>query len=322
MIDKSFIKIKNRLIMRPKIVVIGSSNTDMVVKSSRIPQPGETVLGGKFILAAGGKGANQAVAAARLGGDVLFITRLGKDIFGEQSLENFKRDQIDTSGITRDPEHPSGVALIMVDENGENSISVAPGANMQLLPEHVEKLSARIIDSQIILMQLEIPLAVVETAARLGKMHDKTIILNPAPASMLPPDLLANVSILTPNRTEAELLSGMAIKDEKSAIMAAQNIRKMGIQSVILTMGSQGALVVHQDQAVMIPAFPIKPVDTTAAGDAFNGALAVALAQQKTLFEAVRFANAVAALAASKMGAQPSLPYRNEVEIFLQRHTQ
>ncbi len=307
--------------MRPKIVVIGSSNTDMVVKSSRIPQPGETVLGGTFMLAAGGKGANQAVAAARLGGDVIFITRLGKDIFSEQALENFKRDQIDTTGITRDPDHPSGVALIMVDEHGENIISVAPGANMQLRPEHVENLRDQIIDSQIILMQLEIPLSVVESAARLGKQQQISVILNPAPATTLPPDLLANISILTPNRTEAELLSGSAITDEKSAILAARKIQEMGVQSIILTMGSQGALVVHQNEAVMIPAFPIHPVDTTAAGDAFNGALAVALAQHKSLLEAVRFANAVAALAASKMGAQPSLPYKNEVENFLQRHT-
>jgi ribokinase len=307
--------------MRPKIVVIGSSNTDMVVKSSRIPQPGETVLGGTFVLAAGGKGANQAVAAARLGGDVIFITRLGTDIFGEQALENFKRDQIDTTGITRDPDHPSGVALIMVDEHGENIISVAPGANRQLRPEHVENLHDQIVDSQIILMQLEIPLTVVESAARLGKKHNLTVILNPAPATTLPPDLLANISILTPNRTEAELLSGIAIPDEKSAILAARKIRKMGVQSIILTMGSLGALVVHQNEAVMIPAFPIHPVDTTAAGDAFNGALAVALTRHKSLLEAVRFANAVAALAASKMGAQPSLPYQNEVENFLQRHT-
>lgn len=308
--------------MRPKIVVIGSSNTDMVVKSSRIPQPGETVLGGTFILAAGGKGANQAVSAARLGGDVLFITRLGTDIFGEQALENFKRDQIDTSGITRDPNYPSGVALIMVDEHGENIISVAPGANMQLRLEHVENLKERIIGSQIILMQLEIPLSVIEYAARIAKQNHITVILNPAPATTLPLNLLANISILTPNRTEAELLSEIAITDEKSAVLATEKIRKMGVQSIILTMGSHGALVVHQGDSTMIPAFPIQPVDTTAAGDAFNGALAVALAQNKSIHEAVRFANAVAALATSKMGAQPSLPYLNEVEIFLQRHIQ
>ncbi len=307
--------------MRPKIVVIGSSNTDMVVKSSRIPQPGETVLGGKFMLAAGGKGANQAVAAARLGGDVLFITRLGKDIFGDQAVENFKRDQIDITGITRDPDHPSGVALIMVDESGENIISVAPGANMQLLPAHVEKMRERIIDSPIILLQLEIPLSVVESAVRLGKAHNRTVILNPAPATSLPSGLLANISILTPNRTEAELLTGISITDTESAILAAQKIQSMGVQSIVLTMGSQGALVVHHGETQMIPAFSIEPVDTTAAGDAFNGAMAVALALNQSIIEAVRFANAVAALAASKMGAQPSLPYRNEVELFLQRHS-
>ncbi|MBN2093722.1 ribokinase [candidate division KSB1 bacterium] len=307
--------------MHPKIVVIGSTNTDMVVKSIRIPQPGETVLGGKFLLAAGGKGANQAVAAARLGGHVLFITRLGKDIFGEQALENFKRDRIDTSGITRDPDHPSGVALIMVDEHGENSIAVAPGANMQLRPEHVENQSDQIIDSQILLMQLEIPLTVIKSAARLGKKNNKIVILNPAPATALSPDLLANISILTPNRTEAELLTGISIADNRSAIGAAQKIQKMGVQSIILTMGAQGALVVHGGETQMIPAFPIEPVDTTAAGDAFNGALAVALAQNQSVIEAVRFANAVAALAASKMGAQPSLPYQNEVELFLKRYS-
>ncbi len=301
---------------RPRIVVVGSSNTDMVIKSDKIPAPGETVLGGDFVMAAGGKGANQAVAAARLGAEVVLVARVGRDLFGNQAIENFKAEGIQTDFVTQDDGTPSGVALILVDAAGENLISVAPGANAKLEPRDVVQASDVIASADAVLLQLEVPLAAVEQAARIAESAQVPVILNPAPAQQLPDSLLSRVSILTPNETEAELLTGVRVSDEDSAQRAGRQLLGAGIRAVLVTRGARGVLIVTPAETKTMPAMRIKPVDTTAAGDAFNGALAVALGEGQELEAAVRFASAAGALAATRLGAQPSLPTRDELERF------
>lgn len=303
----------------PKIVVVGSSNTDMVVKTPHIPAPGETVLGGEFLMAAGGKGANQAVAAARLGAEVTFVARVGRDVFGEQAQAGFRREGLDTRYVVTDPQAASGVALIFVDAGGENSIAVAPGANARLSPDDARRAREAIEAADVLLLQSEIPpetvLAAAETAHRAGVR----VILNPAPAppQPLPADLLACVDVLTPNESEASLLTGTQVVDTDDAEQAARRLLEQGVGAVIVTLGARGALVVTPAGQQLVPSFPVDVVDTTAAGDAFNGGLAVALAGKKSLEEAVRFASACGALATTRMGAQPSLPTAGEVEAFL-----
>lgn len=307
--------------MTPNIVVIGSSNTDMVIKSTHLPQPGETVLGGQFLTAPGGKGANQAVAAARLDGRVAFIAGIGTDTFGNQALQNFYKEGIDSSGIMQIKDCPSGIALIMVDKNAENIISVAPGANARLSPEMINQNQHLITSAKIVLMQLEIPLETVAHAVRIAQQGNALIILNPAPAQKLPPELLNSIDILTPNATEAGFLTNKIVNDEASATIAAQNLHLQGVQTVIITLGHNGALLSSAENGTeLIPAFPAKPQDTTAAGDAFNGALAVALAENKPLQTAVQFANAAASITVTRMGAQPSLPQRDEIEKIWQHY--
>lgn len=303
--------------MNPKIVVVGSSNTDMVVKANSLPSPGETILGGDFVMAAGGKGANQAVAAARSGADVVFVARVGNDIFGEQSLANFRQDRIRTEFIGRDNHAPSGVALIMVDKDGENMISVASGANAKLTVEDVDSAALEFASAKAVLLQLEVPLDTVARAAELGRRNNKVVILNPAPGRQLDSSLLQNCSILTPNETETEILTGIFPGDPEKAKAAADALHRKGVETVIITRGSSGVLVSFQGQSYSIPAHKVKAVDTTAAGDAFNGALCCAIAEGKDLLESVRFASAAAALSVTKMGAQPSLPKRSEIEDFL-----
>jgi ribokinase len=305
--------------LKPRILVLGSSNTDMIIKLARIPRPGETLLGGKFTTAAGGKGANQAVAAARAGGDVAFIARLGRDMFGDQALAGFKADKIDTRHILRDAKTPSGVALIFVADSGENSIAVAGGANARLAPADVRAAEDAFPGSKALVMQLETPLATVTAAAKLAKKHGVPVILNPAPApsEKLPPALLRLVSILTPNETEAELLTGVKITDEASAGEAARALLKQGVETVIITLGAKGAYLHNARTSGLIPGLKVKAVDTTAAGDTFNGALAVALAEGRDLPEAIRFANAAGAISVTRLGAQPSAPARTEIERFL-----
>lgn len=305
--------------MKRKIVVVGSTNTDMTIKSSKIPIPGETVIGGEFIMGAGGKGANQAVAAARLGGSVSFITKVGMDVFGDQAVENFKRDKIDISGVGRDENAASGVAMIMVDDDGENLISVAPGANFNLLPEDVEKHAKLFSDAGVVVLQLEIPPETVKYAASLGAKHDAQVILNPAPAFALEQKLLKNVSIITPNRSEAQLLTGIPIVNEATAQKAARELQRQRVKNVILTLGKKGAMLATRDEIKVMPAYSVKAIDTTAAGDAFNGAVASAIMQGMNLPDAIKFANAVAALTVSRLGAQPSLPYLQDVYSFLQK---
>jgi ribokinase len=306
---------------KPSIFVIGSSNTDMIIKLDRAPQPGQTVLGGEFAMAAGGKGANQAVAAARAGGQVTFVARVGQDMFGEQAVAGFVRDGIDVRYVTRDPAAPSGVALIFVAKDGENSIAVAGGANGRLSSADVQQAAPAIAGSSVVVMQLETPLETVQAAAELAARAKVPIMLNPAPARVLPHKLLGLVSILTPNETEAESLTGIAVKDGAGASRAARELRARGVETVVLTLGARGAFVATASTEELVPGFRVKAVDTTAAGDVFNGALAVVLGEGRPLLEAVRFANAAAAISVTRLGAQPSAPHRKEIDSFLAGQT-
>jgi ribokinase len=303
------------------IVVVGSSNTDMIIQLDRIPRPGETILGGEFTTAAGGKGANQAVGAARAGGNVTFVARVGQDMFGNQAITGFKRDGICVDHVLRDKAAPSGVALIFVAKDGENSIAVAGGANAKLVPADVKKATRAIRSAAVLVMQLETPLETVQAAAEIAVKAGVRVILNPAPSQPLPDKLLKLVSILTPNEHEAELLTGIKVADEAAAAKATDKLRARGVQTVILTLGPRGAFIADANGKQLVPGFKVKAVDTTAAGDIFNGSLAVALAEGKPLPAAVRFANAAAALSVTKLGAQPSAPTRKEIEKFLKANS-
>ncbi len=302
-----------------KIVVIGSSNTDMVIKMERIPKPGETILGGKFNTAAGGKGANQAVAAARAGGDVVFVARVGNDMFGEQAVDGFKKENIDVKNVLTDTTEPSGVALIFVDEKGENSIAVASGANANLSVEDVQNAREEILSANVVLMQLETPIDSIRAAAKIAKEKNVKIILNPAPAQTLDDELLSMLDILTPNETEAELLTGIEVKDLDSAKQAGKILLDKGLKTVIITLGSQGALLVTANETELIEGFKVNPIDTTAAGDTFNGTLATGLAEGKDLKNAIRFANAAGALSVTKLGAQPSAPSYEDIKLLMKK---
>jgi ribokinase len=295
--------------MKPKIVVVGSSNTDLVVQVPHFPSPGETVLGDGFIMAHGGKGANQAVAAARLGAQITFVSSLGQDEFGELAMKAYRAEGINTEFIQIDNKAPSGVALILVDPKGENEIAVASGANFTLTAADVEIAEPAIQSADCVLLQLETPLPTVEAAVALARKHEVPVILNPAPARPLPESILQSIDVLTPNETEAEML-GLVGSDQTDI---AANMLRLGIETVVMTMGSRGALLVRDGEQQQIPAFPTSAVDTTAAGDAFNGALAVAIASGRPLKDAVRFANAAGAFAASSPGAQSSLPTLDDV---------
>ena len=282
---------------RPKIVVIGSCNTDMVVKANRLPVPGETILGGTFYMNPGGKGANQAIAAARLGAEVTFISKIGYDLFGLQALEIYRSEKINTEFIFTDQKSPSGVALISVDSFGENSIIVAPGASRSLSTEDINKAEEKIKEADIILMQLEVPIDTVEYAATIANRYGKKVILNPAPASTLSNSFLNNVHTILPNRIEAEAIG------------------EKGIENVVITLGKDGAYVKEKDEYTMIPAKEVETIDTTGAGDVFCGAFSVYLSQGHSLAESVKFANAAAAIAVTRIGAQSAIPYKREVNL-------
>lgn len=309
---------KNNTKTSKKIVVIGSSNTDMVINSKAIPRIGETVLGGVFFMNPGGKGANQAVACARLGGNVTFVCKTGNDIFGHQSQQQFEEEEIDISYVFSDFNKPSGVALIFVDQNGENSISVASGSNSSLLPSDISLAEEALDKADLILIQLEIPMQSVEFAAKLANQKGKLVILNPAPAPSIPlsEDLLSNIYLINPNEIEAETISGIKIVDADTAILAAKKINEMGVANVIITLGSKGALLYDGINAEFIPGNKIKAFDSTGAGDCFSGALAIAISEGNSLADAVRFANKAAAISVTRQGAQSSLPYRAEVDIW------
>ncbi len=300
--------------MKKKIVVIGSSNTDMILETARIPKPGETILGGRFSIAAGGKGANQAVAAARAGGEVHFIARLGNDMFGQQAMEGFREDGIKTEHISFDDEAASGVALIFVAEDGENSIGVGQGANGNLTSESIIAATDVIESADIVLMQLEIPVEAASTAAKIAKDSGVKCILNPAPARELSDEFLSCVSILTPNETEAQLLSGVKVETEDDCLKAAEILQKRGVDTVIITLGAKGAFVFDRSFCGVVEGFKAEAVDTTAAGDIFNGILAVGLAEGMQLKRAVTFANAAASLSVTKPGAQPSAPHLADIQ--------
>jgi ribokinase len=302
--------------MAGRIVVVGSSNTDMIIKLDRIPKPGETLLGGEFVTAAGGKGANQAVAAARAGGAVTLIARVGQDMFGERAVAGLVQNGVNVDHVRYD-KCPSGVALIFVAKDGENSIAVASGANAKLSPADVRKAKNAFATAGVVIMQLETPLDTVQAAADLADARGALVILNPAPARPLPGKLLKKVSILTPNESEAELLTGVKVNSDASCGRATDILLRKGVKTVIITLGSRGAFVASSASKQHVPGFKVKPVDTTAAGDAFNGALAVALAEGKPMIDAVRFANAAGALSVTRMGAQPSAPNRKEIEKLL-----
>ena len=292
------------------ILVIGSSNTDMVIKTPRFPQPGETLLGGTFFMNPGGKGANQAVAAARLGGNVQFICKVGRDLFGQQALRTYQKEKIDVSASIQDETHPSGIAIITVDQQGENTIVVAPGANFQLNPDELTPALEYIQHTPIVLVQLEIPLFTLEY---ISQHATGTLILNPAPAQPLSTSLLSRIHTITPNEHEAQHLTGIAIKDRNSAREAARLLRQKGVQQVIITLGARGAYLQTDAEEAFVSAPPVIAQDTTAAGDVFNGALAVAMAENLPIRKAVIFACKAASLSVTRMGAQDAAPFRYEV---------
>jgi ribokinase len=301
--------------MQKKIIVVGSSNTDMVLKTARFPAPGETIIGGDFFVFQGGKGANQAVAAARAGGEVQFICRVGSDSFGVNAVQHYSNEGIDVSGIVKDEGAPTGVAVITVDAEGENSIIVASGANALLAVYDV----ARAVDNseaEWLITQMETPLDVIAYLAKHARQHKKKLVLNPAPAAALPEDVYNGLFLITPNETETALLTGIAVTDEASAKEASAVFKSKGVQNVIITLGSKGAYVEAGNFNGIVASPRVKAVDTTAAGDVFNGALIVALSEGQHWDPSVRFACKAAALSVTKMGAQTSAPTRTEIENF------
>lgn len=301
-----------------KILVFGSSNTDMIVKSASMPLPGETVLGGEFTMSPGGKGANQAVAAKRLGGDVSFICKIGRDLFGDDALRHYRAEGIDVSGVLRS-DKPSGIAVIMVDHGAENSIVVASGANLDIDAADLRAAGPALRSCDILLMQLEIPVPAVLEAARIAHASGAFVVLNPAPYVELPEEMFHYVSLLIPNETELASFSGMPVRDIPTAVAAAGVLFAKGVGKMIVTMGGKGSLILDGGAPQFIPARRIRAVDTTGAGDTYCGALCVAIAEGKSLREAAEFASAVSALSVTKMGAQTAMPGRAEAEAFLKQ---
>ena len=296
------------------IFVIGSINTDMVAMTEVLPSPGETVMSREFMMTAGGKGANQAVAAARMGGDVTMIGRLGNDVFAEQSIKRLKSENINCEFITKDTEKSSGVALISVDQNGENHIVVAPGANETLTKERLGSVLSQIPDNAIVMMQLEIPLESVVSVIEFCKKSDKKIILDPAPAKNLTPDFTKSLYMITPNETEATAMTGVKIKDLRDVKKAAIKLLGSGSQYVLITMGANGVYLASQnDEFEYIPSPKVTTIDSTAAGDCFNGTLAVLLSQGLSVFEAAKKACRAASISVTRKGAQDSMPFINEL---------
>lgn len=305
-----------------KILVVGSSNTDLIIKVANIPRPGETLLGGKFMTFPGGKGANQAVAVARAGGDVVFIASVGEDAYGQDAIKNYKLDNINTENIKVCKGVPSGIAMITIAENGENAITVASGANEKLLPDDLDEAEEAFHEADYMVIQLETPLKTVEKAVCLCGEFKTRVILNPAPAADLSEEILSGVNIITPNETEAESLTGVKVENEKDAEKAAGVLHSKGVDTVIITMGSAGAFVSDRESGLvkMVPGFKVKAEDTTAAGDVFNGQLAVALSEGQDLENAIRMSHAAAALSVQKLGAQSSIPRREETDYFLEQN--
>ncbi|HCT9095580.1 TPA: ribokinase [Serratia liquefaciens] len=302
-----------------KLVVLGSINADHILNIEQFPRPGETVIGKQYKVAFGGKGANQAVAAGRSGADIAFIACVGADDIGERVRQQLASDRIDTQPIEAIADSTTGVALIFVNAEGENVIGIDAGANAAVTPDYLARYQQKVIDADALLMQLESPLETVIAAAILAKQHQTQVILNPAPARELPDDLLATIDMITPNETEAQRLTGIAVNDDNDAARAAQALHDKGIATVIITLGSRGVWLSENGNGKLVPGFKVKAVDTIAAGDTFNGALVTALLEGKTMADAVRFAHAAAAIAVTRPGAQPSVPWREEIDAFLQQ---
>lgn len=299
-----------------KIVVVGSSNIDMVAQVSHIPAPGETVGNASFIQSFGGKGANQAVAAARLGGSVTFITALGNDMYADILKEHFKAEGIMTDYIIDDANHPTGTALIYVANSGENCIAVAPGANFSLLPECIAQFSEIIEEADIIVMQAEIPYETIKTTALLAKQKGKKVLFNPAPACLIDEELMTAIDILVVNELEASFISGIEYTGNNLEDIA-QTLLRSGARNIVITLGSQGAYMKNEQETIQLPSFKVKAIDTVAAGDTFCGALAVACSQREISRKALGFANAAAAIAVTRLGAQSSIPTLIEVSAFI-----
>ncbi|EPC5392538.1 ribokinase [Serratia sp. Je.1.23.a] len=302
-----------------KMVVLGSINADHILNIEQFPRPGETVIGKQYKVAFGGKGANQAVAAGRSGADIAFIACVGADDIGERVRQQLASDRIDTQPIEAIADSTTGVALIFVNAEGENVIGIDAGANAAVTPDYLARYQQKVIDADALLMQLESPLETVIAAASLAKQHQTQVILNPAPARELPDDLLATIDMITPNETEAQRLTGIAVNDDNDAARAAQALHDKGIATVIITLGSRGVWLSENGNGKLVPGFKVKAVDTIAAGDTFNGALVTALLEGKIMADAVRFAHAAAAIAVTRPGAQPSVPWREEIDAFLQQ---
>ncbi|GHT15390.1 ribokinase [Planctomycetales bacterium] len=301
----------------PKVTVVGSAGVDMVIKAKRFPAPGETITGGTFMQGAGGKGANQAVAAARLGAEVTFVARVGADVFGKQLIDTYQQEGIKTDHIIQDATESTAIALILVDEHGENLISVASGANMHLSGDDVLQAEAILAESDIIVSQLETPLETLLSVGELARKHGVPLILDPAPApdKPLPQELLAHLSYIKPNETEASRLTGIDVVDAASAEKAARILLEQGAKNVIVTLGTKGSLLLTRNgSAELVPAISVQAMDTTGAGDAYSGAFAVAIAQGRTFIEAARFATLAASISVTRLGTQPSLPYLHELQ--------
>lgn len=303
-----------------RILVVGSTHMDFVVTVPRLPQVGETVLGENFVMKPGGKGANQAVAASRLGAEVFLVSRVGADDVGKRLLENLERNRVSTRFVSVDEESHSGVAFILVDSEGRNMIAVAPGVDRRVSPGDVDKALKELDKVDVLLLQLEIPLETVFHAAKACNERGVKVILNPAPYTRLPEQIFQHVYAVTPNEIEAEQMTGVDIRDLNDCCEAGLRLLEKGVSSVIITLGAKGAYVVSREFEGLVEGFKVPVVDTTGAGDAFNGALAVGLAEGMELKEAVRLANAAAALKVTRLGAQEGLPLREEVEKFIKKY--
>ncbi|ERK16989.1 Ribokinase [Pantoea sp. AS-PWVM4] len=302
-----------------KLAVLGSINADHILNLAHFPRPGETVIGKQYQIAFGGKGANQAVAAGRAGADIAFIACVGADDIGERIRQQLQQDRIDIAPVETVADEATGVAMIFVNGEGENNIGIYSGANAALTPACVDRHQQVIADADALLMQLESPLESVLAAAKIAKAQQTQVILNPAPATHLSDELLSLIDVITPNETEAEILTGIAVKSDEDAARAAAALHSKGIQTVLITLGRRGVWLSEKGEGVRIPGFSVQAVDTIAAGDTFNGAFITARLEGVLMHDAVRFAHAAAAIAVTRPGAQPSVPWRTEIDAFLQQ---
>jgi ribokinase len=307
--------------MKKDILVIGSTNVDFLIRADRLPSFGETVTGGTFMQNFGGKGANQAVGAARAGGNVTFVTCLGDDLYAGELLDSFAADGINTGFVQRDSSTATGSALIMLDNNGNNYISVAPGANSRLLPEHVDRAADILKNTGMIVLQMEIPFSTNAHVFRLARKHGRKVLFNLAPAGPFDHSVLKDTYAFIVNEVEASGVTGLNTGTDAEIVAAASRLLEMGPSVAVITLGSRGCYIASPEYRQFIPAFKVKAVDTTAAGDVYCGSLAVALTEGKPLPEAVKFASAASAISVTRMGAQPSAPARDEIEEFLKQNT-